>query len=226
MYSTGDLVTLYDSGLETDRPYLLMKAPLPVAYWPFPITATSSGVSNISRSPINSSKSISARSQSGTPSRSQTTSRCPTFTGTINFVCDVTFHPAPDCQISKRMGVLHVQNGLICEGSGCLENSETVEGFTPAGFKRQENTDLNTGLILVPSLQEGEISDIALMLTQGGGFVNWKHIIVKGEVDPKIWTKLSDRGVQIHIVPKESGKPVLDQVINYVSNTSSIVVVW
>ena len=83
MYSTGDLVTLYDSGLETDRPYLLMKAPLPVAYWPFPITATSSGVSNISRSPINSSKSISARSQSGTPSRSQTTSRCPTFMSII-----------------------------------------------------------------------------------------------------------------------------------------------
>lgn len=245
MFTTGDLVTLYDPEDQTDRPYLLMKAPVPVAYWPFPCSMSSSSRSPSSRSTSSrqrsshsskqssgssrkqSSKSLSARSRSQGPSHSNYTSRCPTFTGTIHFLCDVTFHPAPDCQITTKKGVLNVQNGLICAGSGCLESSTRADmqamGFTLPANSQEVQWE---GLIVVPQLEQDEISDWAKSLVRASGAVNWKHVVVKGKVDPQVWSYLSNFGAKIHIIPAESGALVTDQVIKFASIDSDVVAVW
>lgn len=122
LHTVGKKIHLAEGG-ENAGNWLVTRMPEVVAYWPFGATAMGGmALSTEERIAVDYQPRNYRDHQQFKPTHHGNQpisgSPCRKFNGTINFLCDIEFFLTPCC-IAKYPGKLIVQNGEICEGSGC-----------------------------------------------------------------------------------------------------------
>ena len=118
-------------------------------------------------------------------------------------MCDASFDPKK-CELTKERGKIVVENGLVCENSGCDEDPcEDDMGMMMAYHGAAQATLLkrNNAAIVLPEVTTDSRAFKWLKDKLRLPKIKWGHVITNGEIDQTAFENLVGRGVRVHTVP-------------------------